>query len=199
MRWTTFRSPESAVDRVGLVVGEDIHALETGLALLDLLGDDGTLLAEAGERARANPVDVVSLNEVSLRAPIPSPPTFRDFYAFEQHVRTARQRRGLEMDPLWYQLPVFYFSNPYAIVGPDDAVAVPPGTKQLDYELEVVAVVGRGGSNLTPKEAESRIAGFMVMNDWSARDLQREEMRLSMGPVKGKGFRNHYWPLLRHT
>ncbi len=194
MRWATFRYPESAIDRVGLVMGEHIHALEPGLALLNLLGDDGTLLAEAGERAQAHPVDVLPLNEARLRAPIPSPPTFRDFYAFEQHVRTARQRRGLEMDPLWYQLPVFYFSNPYAIIGPDEEVAVPPGTRQLDYELEVVAVVGREGSNLTPEEAERSIAGFMVMNDWSARDLQREEMRLSMGPVKGKDFATSIGP-----
>ncbi len=194
MRWATFHYPKSAVDHVGLVMGEHIHALETGLALLDLLGDDGTLLAEAGERARTNPVDRVSLHETRLRAPIPSPPTFRDFYAFEQHVRTARQRRGLEMDPLWYQLPVFYFSNPYAIIGPDDEVVVPPGTTQLDYELEVVAVVGRSGSNLKPEEAEHCIAGFMVMNDWSARDLQREEMQLNMGPVKGKDFATSIGP-----
>jgi 2-keto-4-pentenoate hydratase/2-oxohepta-3-ene-1,7-dioic acid hydratase in catechol pathway len=194
MRWATFCYPTSDIDRIGLVIHEQIHVLEPGRDLLSLLGDDGERLAEAGALARTNPVDIVPLSEVRLRAPLPAPPTFRDFYAFEQHVRTARQRRGLEMDPLWYQLPVFYFSNPYAIIGPDEEVAVPPGTKQLDYELEVAAVVGREGANLTPEEAEHYIVGFMVMNDWSARDLQREEMRLSMGPVKGKDFATSIGP-----
>jgi 2-keto-4-pentenoate hydratase/2-oxohepta-3-ene-1,7-dioic acid hydratase in catechol pathway len=116
------------------------------------------------------------------------PPSLRDFYAFEQHVRTARQRRGLEMDEDWYQLPVFYFSNPRALVGDGANVAVPPGCNELDYELEVAAIVGRGGADLSPVNAESHIAGYCVMNDWSARDIQRREMKLSMGPVKGKDF-----------
>ncbi len=119
----------------------------------------------------------------------------RDFYAFEQHVRTARQRRGLEMDPDWYELPVFYFSNPYAICGPDDDVAMPPGSAELDYELEVAAVVGMGGADLEPDEAERSIAGYCVMNDWSARDIQRREMKLSMGPVKGKDFATSLGPV----
>jgi 2-keto-4-pentenoate hydratase/2-oxohepta-3-ene-1,7-dioic acid hydratase in catechol pathway len=92
------------------------------------------------------------------------------------------------MDPDWYELPVFYFGNAAAIVGPFDDVAMPPGTEQLDFELEVAAVVGREGSDLDPEEAEDYIAGFCVMNDWSARDIQRREMKLSMGPVKGKDF-----------
>ena len=100
------------------------------------------------------------------------------------------------MDPDWYQLPVFYFSNPAAIVGARDDVPMPPGTQQLDFELEVAAVVGRGGSNLDPEEAEGHIAGFCVMNDWSARDIQRREMKLSMGPVKGKDFATTLGPVM---
>ena len=196
MRWTTYRRSATNVDRVGLVVNDDIHGLENGIALVDLLGDDGERLARAGERARLDPVEVVALADVRLRPPIPHPPTFRDFYAFEQHVRTARQRRGLEMDPDWYQIPVFYFSNPYATVGPDDDVEVPPGCQELDFELEVAAIVGRGGSDLSPEEARRHIAGFAVLNDWSARDVQRREMRLSMGPVKGKDFATSLGPVL---
>jgi 2-keto-4-pentenoate hydratase/2-oxohepta-3-ene-1,7-dioic acid hydratase in catechol pathway len=124
------------------------------------------------------------------------PPSVRDFYAFEQHVRTARQRRGLEMDPDWYELPVFYFTNPSAIVGPSDDVAVPPGSEQLDYELEVAAVVGMPGADLDPEQAERHIAGYCVMNDWSARDLQRREMKLSLGPAKGKDFATSLGPYL---
>jgi 2-keto-4-pentenoate hydratase/2-oxohepta-3-ene-1,7-dioic acid hydratase in catechol pathway len=196
MRWATFVDPGSGRDRVGLVVDGSVHALEPGLALLDLLGDDGERLATAGERATADPGDVVPLDGLRLRAPIPRPPTVRDFYAFEQHVRTARERRGLDMEPDWFELPVFYFSNPYAVNGPGDEVPIPPGSGQLDFELEVAAIVGRGGSDLRPGEAEGSIAGFCVMNDWSARDIQRREMKLSMGPVKGKDFATTVGPWL---
>jgi fumarylacetoacetate (FAA) hydrolase len=139
---------------------------------------------------------VFDLGAVRVLPPIPVPPSVRDFYAFEQHVRTARQRRGLEMEPDWYELPVFYFTNPAAILGPDDEVPVPPGSTQLDFELEVAAVVGRGGSDLDPKKAEEHIAGFTVMNDWSARDLQRREMKLSLGPAKGKDFATSIGPVM---
>lgn len=195
MRWATFTA-EGSGPRVGLVVDDLIHALEPGVSLLDLLGDDGERLAEAGEQARSDPREVRTVDEVRFLSPVPRPPTVRDFYAFEQHVRTARARRGLDMDPDWYELPVFYFSNPYAVNGPGDDVAVPPGSSELDYELEVAAVVGRGGADLEPDEAESHIAGFCVMNDWSARDLQRREMKLSMGPVKGKDFATTLGPVL---
>jgi len=173
-----------------------LHALEPEVRLVDLLGDEGERLNEAGERLRAHPNEVFDISSVRLCAPVPTPPSVRDFYAFEQHVRTARQRRGLEMDPDWYELPVFYFTNPAAIVGPFDDVAVPPGTEQLDYELEVAAVVGMGGADLDPGLAERHIAGFCVMNDWSARDLQRREMRLSLGPAKGKDFATTLGPFL---
>ncbi len=196
MRWVTFRRPGDDVDRVGLVVNSQVHALPAGATLLGLLGDDGERLASAGEQARRQPADVAVLADVRLRAPIPLPPTVRDFYAFEQHVKTARQRRGLEMDPDWYELPVFYFSNPYAVNGDGDEVPVPPGSAELDFELEVAAVVGRGGSDLSPQEGEERIAGFCVMNDWSARDVQRREMKLSMGPVKGKDSATTLGPML---
>ena len=196
MRWVTYRTPRDHLDRVGLVVDDQVNGLAPGTSLLSLLGDDGQRLAEAGDRAGGDPEEVVPLNEVQLRAPIPLPPTVRDYYAFEQHVRTARQRRGLEMDPDWYELPVFYFSNPYAICGPDTEVALPPGCSEFDFELEIAAVVGRGGSNLSPDEADACIAGYTIMNDWSARDLQRREMKLSMGPVKGKDSATSLGPML---
>ena len=196
MRWATYQRPGEAGERVGLVVGNRLHALEPGLAILDLLGDDGERLARAGERARQNPIEIVALAAVRLRAPIPRPPTLRDFYAFEQHVRAGRQRWGYDIDSVWYEIPVFYFSNPYAIVGPGDEVAIPPDCAALDFELEVAAVVGRGGANLSPAEAEACIAGYTVMNDWSARDTQRREMRLGLGPAKGKDFATTLGPFL---
>ncbi len=195
MRWATFRQG-SGEERVGLVVDGRILALPAGTRLIDLLGDEGERLTEAAERVTQGPAEVMSLDDVSLLPPIPRPRSVRDFYAFEEHVRTARQRRGLEMDPDWYQLPVFYFSNPAALVGDEADIPVPPGSQQLDFELEVAAIVGKGGSDLSPKEAEGHIAGYCVMNDWSARDIQRREMKLSMGPVKGKDFATSLGPTM---
>ena len=126
------------------------------------------------------------LDEVELLAPVLHPPSVRDFYAFEQHVATARASRGLGMPREWYEQPVFYFSNPHAIFGPEAVVPYPEGTRELDYELEVAAVVG----------AEGRIAGFTVMNDWSARDLQRAEMKVGLGPAKGKDFATSLGPVV---
>jgi fumarylacetoacetate (FAA) hydrolase len=126
------------------------------------------------------------LNEVDLRPPVLRPPSVRDFYAFEQHVKTARGLRGLEMVPEWYEIPAFYFSNPAAIYGPEDEISYPDGSSELDYELELAAVIG----------AEGEIAGFTVMNDWSARDLQRPEMKIGLGPAKGKDFATSIGPVL---
>jgi 2-keto-4-pentenoate hydratase/2-oxohepta-3-ene-1,7-dioic acid hydratase in catechol pathway len=140
--------------------------------------------------------DPVPLAAARLLAPVAQPPSVRDFYAFEQHVRTARARRGLEMHPDWYELPAFYFANPAAVLGPGDPVAAPPRSAELDYELEVACVLGRGGANLRLADAEEAVAGFMVMNDWSARDVQRREMALSLGPAKGKDFATSLGPTL---
>jgi 2-keto-4-pentenoate hydratase/2-oxohepta-3-ene-1,7-dioic acid hydratase in catechol pathway len=196
MRWVTYRHPGSPEDRCGLVLDGQVHGLGHGETLLSLLGDDGERFARAAARAGTEPAEVMPLDAVQLRPPVPQPPTVRDFYAFEQHVRTARQRRGLEMDPDWYQLPVFYFSNPHCVIGPDDDAPSAPGSTELDFELEVAAIIGRGGSDLDPAEAEKYVAGFCVMNDWSARDVQRREMKLSMGPVKGKDFATSLGPML---
>jgi 2-keto-4-pentenoate hydratase/2-oxohepta-3-ene-1,7-dioic acid hydratase in catechol pathway len=192
MRLATFLAPGSPIERVGVIEGEGLFALAPGVALVDLLSD----LLAAGRAALASPDGVFDLAEVRLLAPIPVPPSVRDFYAFEDHVRTARATRGLEVDPDWYELPVFYFSNPAAITGPGDDIPVPPGCTELDYEVEVAAVVGRPGSDLEAATAETHIAGYTVMNDWSARDLQRREMRLGLGPAKGKDFATSLGPVL---
>ena len=143
--------------------------------------------------------DPVPLASARLLAPVASPPSIRDFYAFEQHVRTARSRRGMEMLADWYELPIFSFTNPAAVLGPGDPVAAPPRSAELDYELEVACVLGRGGANLGLDDADATVAGFMVMNDWSARDVQRREMALSLGPAKGKDFATSLGPTLVTT
>ena len=127
------------------------------------------------------------LDEVDLLPPVLHPPSVRDFYTFEQHVKTARARRGLDdMPEEWYRIPVFYFSNPAVIYGPEAEIPYPVGTQELDYELEVAAVIG----------AEETIGGFTIMNDWSARDLQRAEMKVGLGPAKGKDFATSLGPIV---
>src|SRR5262249_50774535 len=110
----------------------------------------------------------------------------RDFMAFEEHVVTASAAMGLPVDPLWYAQPVFYFTNPASLRGAYQPVAISPGSAAFDYELEVAAVVGREGSDLSPEQAAEHSAGYLLFCDWSARDLQSAEMRLHLGPAKGK-------------
>ncbi|HEV3386759.1 MAG TPA: fumarylacetoacetate hydrolase family protein [Gemmata sp.] len=121
--------------------------------------------------------------------------SLRDFYAFEQHVKTRRAHRGLEMVPQWYQVPAFYFSNPIAIVGDSDSVWAPQGSSALDYELELACVIGENASNLPADDsALDCVAGFTIMNDWSARDIQRAEMAIGLGPSKSKDFATSLGP-----
>jgi len=131
--------------------------------------------------------DEYALEDVRLLAPVPRPPSVRDAYAFEEHIRNAARVTGRPGVPdEWYELPVFYFSNPAAIFGPDDEIPFPAGSEELDYELEVAAVIGEEGA----------IGGFTVMNDWSARDLQRKEMKVGLGPAKGKDFATSLGPVV---
>lgn len=128
--------------------------------------------------------------------PVLRPPSFRDFYGFEQHVRTARARRGLEMVQAWYDIPVFYFANPNSLVGQDAPVFAPAGSNELDYELELAVVMGNRARNISPENAWSHVAGCVILNDFTARDLQRAEMVVGLGPAKGKDFATAVGPVL---
>src|SRR3989441_7220214 len=133
---------------------------------------------------------------VTLRSPIPRPPNIRDFYGFEDHVKAARARRGLEMPPEWYEFPAFYYSNPTVIYGPGDDIPRPAYTRALDFELEIACIIGQSGTNIPENEAESYIAGYTIMNDWSARDVQQREMKIGLGPAKAKDFATSLGPWL---
>ena len=137
-----------------------------------------------------------SNSEITFLPPVPNPPSFRDFYAFEQHVMAARKLRGLEMNPDWYKIPIFYFSNPNCCYGHKQEIPYPKQTDEHDFELEFAIIVGNGGINIDSSEAEKYIAGYTILNDWSARDLQREEMPLSLGPAKGKDFASSFGPYM---
>ena len=136
------------------------------------------------------------MKEVQLLAPVPDPQSFRDFYAFEEHVRAARKLRGLEMHPDWFRIPIFYFSNPAAIYGHGSEIPYPRKTNELDFELEFAVIIAGAGSDIPSKDADRHIAGYTICNDWSARDLQREEMAMSLGPAKGKDFATSFGPYM---
>ncbi|MDT7615713.1 MAG: hypothetical protein QOF00_3160 [Pseudonocardiales bacterium] len=192
MRWATYVSPLAGTERPALVVDGVLHGLRGDEQLIDLLDR----LPAAAEQAVADPLEVVPEAGVVLRAPVPVPPSIRDFMAFEEHVVTSMQAIGQELHPTWYEIPVFYFTNPAAVLGPHDAVEISPGSEMFDYELEVAAVIGTPGSDLDPADAASHIAGYTILCDWSARDLQMREMALGLGPAKGKDSATSLGPYL---
>ena len=174
MRVATFADP-GGVGRVGEIEGERVIELQASTMLQWLRGEGH------GRRRRG-----WRLEDVTLLAPVPDPPSVRDFSAFEGHVAAGWRRRGQPIPEQWYRAPAFYFSNPSSIHGPGEPVRRPEITRMLDFELEIAAIIGASGV----------IAGFTLMNDWSARDVQREEMAVLLGPAKGKDFATTLGPWL---
>jgi fumarylacetoacetate (FAA) hydrolase len=176
---------------------------EIGAAVLDQLGvgsvdelgesagDDGL----AGALSIGGAEMVLPIADVRLLAPLPQPTSLRDFYAFEQHVSTAARNRGRHVPTAWYEMPVFYFSNHTAIYGPGADIPL-PRTQALDYELEIACVIGRAGRDILEEDAADYIAGYTILNDWSARDIQREERTVGLGPAKAKDFATSLGPWL---
>ena len=173
MLLVTFTSRTDAAPRVGMLEGDDVVVIAAP-----------TMLAWLGGDARHATGEVLPRSDVTLLAPVPEPPSVRDFYAFEGHVAAGWKRRGAPVPDQWYRVPAFYFSNPAAIYGPGQFVQRPASTRMLDFELEVAAVIGADGD----------IAGFTLMNDWSARDVQREEVAVLLGPAKAKDFATSLGP-----
>jgi 2-keto-4-pentenoate hydratase/2-oxohepta-3-ene-1,7-dioic acid hydratase in catechol pathway len=134
--------------------------------------------------------------DVRLRAPLLRPASMRDFYAFEQHVRKGFEKRGEEMPPEWYEMPVYYKGAHWSIIGTDEEVSWPSFTEKFDYELELAIIIGKAGRDIPESQARDHIAGFTVMNDFSARDIQRKEMKVRLGPAKGKDFATAIGPVL---
>jgi fumarylacetoacetate (FAA) hydrolase len=176
----------------GLLVDDAIYPLPFA-TMLDLI-EAGEKGAERAGHAREG--KRISLEGVQLHAPLLRPATLRDAYSFETHVKTANANRGREVPEEWYKAPVFYFTNPNSIFGPDDEVPCPDYTNELDYELEIAAVIGKPGRNIKPQDAPKHIFGYTIFNDWSARDVQREEMKVGLGPAKGKDFASSLGPCI---
>lgn len=155
-----------------------------------------TDLVERFAGADADEEAISAADELRFGPPILQPPTFRDFYAFEEHVGTMWRRRGQEIPEAWFRLPIFYFGNVSEVRGPGDPVWAPRGCAELDYELEVAALIDTPAVDLSAERGEEAIGGYLILNDWSARDLQREETSVRLGPAKGKDFATSIGPWL---
>jgi fumarylacetoacetate (FAA) hydrolase len=156
-------------------------------------------LAELVEGFRSRDDDdeaLLDAADLAFGPPVLRPPSLRDFYAFEVHVRTMWERRGGEVPEAWYRIPVFYFSNVSEIRGPDEPVWCPAASHELDYEVEIAALIDTPAVDLSPERGEEAIGGYTILNDWSARDLQREETAVRLGPAKGKDFASSIGPWL---
>jgi 2-keto-4-pentenoate hydratase/2-oxohepta-3-ene-1,7-dioic acid hydratase in catechol pathway len=177
--------------RAAVIDGDTVRVLGNGVEVVDMLSVDSSERERIAGRAEAE----VSLAQATLLAPV-EPPTIRDFSVFEQHISGVIKDANPDatVPSVWYESPFCYFTNPNALTGPGEDIPVPPGCERLDLELEVAAVIGRSGRNLTPGEAGAYIAGYTIFNDWSARDLQMAEMRLGLGMCKGKDFANTLGP-----
>ncbi|HEV8403546.1 MAG TPA: fumarylacetoacetate hydrolase family protein [Candidatus Limnocylindrales bacterium] len=185
--------PERAHDAI--LFRQPVTTLDDHLARglrIDVLRD----LVEGFERRDEDDDAILIAADLRFGAPILRPPSVRDFYAFEGHVRTMWERRGGEIPEAWFRIPVFYFSNVSEIRGPDEPVWSPAASHELDYELEVAALIDTPAADLSPERAEEAIGGFMIFDDWSARDLQREETAVRLGPAKGKDFASSFGPWL---
>ena len=199
MKLSTYTLKKSSKELIGLLKKDSLINLNVffgEISLLELiqLPDWKELIIN---KTKSNNLITHKLEEVKLLAPIPRPNSLRDAYAFRQHVETSRRNRGLEMIKEFDDFPVFYFSNHNAIFGPnDDIECMPSHFEKLDYELEIAILIGKEGRNIKAKNAKEYIAGFMIMNDMSSRGLQMKEMKLNLGPAKGKDFASVLGPYL---
>jgi 2-keto-4-pentenoate hydratase/2-oxohepta-3-ene-1,7-dioic acid hydratase in catechol pathway/glyoxylase-like metal-dependent hydrolase (beta-lactamase superfamily II) len=186
MKWATYCGDDG--DRVGVLTDESIYSLPAGTRLIDVVarGPDG--LRAAADEALRHPSEVARVDEVRLRAPIPTPPSIRDSLCFLDHMRNCQQAMGggRVLKDTWYRIPAFYFACPSTVLGPYDDAPMAPGSAWQDFELEIAAVIGVGGKDLSVEQAEAAIIGYTIFNDWSARDLQNMESQLGIGQAKGK-------------
>lgn len=186
MKLVSFEGGLGAVRAGGIV-----SLAKLGVDLLGLIDGGPKALAEAKKLLPSAP----AVKKAKLRAPF-MPRALRDFFAYEDHALAGAARRKETLAPEWYDQPVYYKGNPRELYGPEDVVPWPSYTRKLDFELEVALVVGKKGRDVSIQDAPSHFFGFMLYNDWSARDIQRNEMVCRMGPAKGKDFANSFGPWL---
>jgi 2-keto-4-pentenoate hydratase/2-oxohepta-3-ene-1,7-dioic acid hydratase in catechol pathway len=211
VRWCSFTTASGGTPRLGAVSAlEDARVLDVGAwarsrdaetppDLVDLVEASTATQERVTELVRSAPEDGlgwIRLDEVTFLAPLRTPNSLRDFLAFRDHVERGAARRGSPVPEAWDRIPVYYKGNRRSIIGPEDEVLWPSYTDKLDYECEVAAVVGRGGRNVPAAEATGYVFGYTIMNDWSARDVQKDEMACWLGPAKAKDFATTLGPWL---
>lgn len=207
MYFLSFQRKEK--DRIGILIDNKILDLSKAAESIDIKlpgrmrrfiqnWESNLALAKQVEESikNGNIKENYFVKDVKLLSPVPKPTSCRDGYAFRQHVATARRNRGVEMIPEFDQFPVFYFTNHNSVFGEGDVIVESDHLQKLDFELECAIVIGKKGINIQSKNADDYIAGYMIMNDLSARTLQMEEMKLNLGPAKGKDFATTLGPYL---
>lgn len=212
MKLVTFQSAQEH-PRAGLVTSRGVVDLAQASYLLypeaaalpdDMLKllyleeglDKAYAVYEAIENDPPKQLTYYESDAIRLFSPILKPGALLDFYTFEQHVSTCRAKRGLDVVPEWYEYPAYYNGNPRAVTGYDDVIRFPAGEDRRDYELELAVVIGKKGKNIAVEDAASYIAGYTIMNDWSARSIQAKVMKIGLGPAKGKDFATTLGPCL---
>jgi fumarylacetoacetate (FAA) hydrolase len=202
MKLVTYKT--TAREGLGLMIDGQLFDLNTcGVVLPDNMSDflrGGEICMDKATRidryVKAKRLKAKLVQQYELLAPVPKPTSCRDGYAFRQHVESARRNRGADMIKEFDQYPIFYFTNHQAIYGPGEIKCMPDHFEKLDFELEAAIVIAKPGRNIKAADADSYIAGYMIMNDLSARTLQMEEMLLNLGPAKGKDFATVIGPWL---
>lgn len=207
MKFVSFLNKDKE-QRAGLLIDNNIIDLSNGAKLINhnlastmselLKNWDNTLdvSKKITDAYKDNKIKAENIDDLEMLAPVPNPTSCRDGYAFRQHVETARRNRGVEMIPEFDSFPVFYFTNHNSIIGEGDLFVELDHLQNLDFELETAIVVGKTGKNIEAKDADEYIAGYTIMNDFSARVLQMDEMKLNLGPAKGKDFATAIGPYL---
>ena len=211
MRWCSFTTSKDGPGRLGLVApGDAGRVLDLGVwarsrdaeapaDLVHLIEATPSVQERVSDLARSASDDSpgwIKVEELSFLAPVREPNSLRDFLAFRDHVERGAARRGTPVPPAWDKIPVFYKGNRRSILGPEDEAPWPSYTDKLDYECEVAAVMGRRGRNIAAADAGPYVFGYTIMNDWSARDVQKDEMSCWLGPAKAKDFATTLGPWL---
>ncbi len=203
MKLVTFTHKESKLISIGVVIGDKV--LDLNSASKNKIPSNMLSFIEGGEEFIRIAKDLIknpdknyvySIGEINLKAPLLNPPSLKDFFAFEEHAKAGAKRRNEELPKEWYEIPAYYKGNHREIYGQEDAIPWPYYTKRLDFESEIACVIGKKGKNISQEDAASYIFGYMIFNDVSARDIQKKEMALRMGPTKGKDFANVFGPYL---
>ncbi len=199
MKLLTYRTNNLEAHQIGVLQNQLVYNLNNcfgDISLVELIQIDN-YQERTASFIRNEDCLKHDINDITILPTIPKPTSFRDAYAFREHVANARKNRGVEMIAEFDQFPIFYFSNHNAMVGDRQEIELMPDHfHRLDYELEFAIVIGKGGKNILSKNADKHIAGFCILNDLSARELQMEEMKLNLGPAKGKDFANVLGPYL---